>query len=61
MVEVFTVKFGDLDADWHWLEWFVPGVHGEIRQARLRLALFGVIDTVWRMGIAVFGLCDAAK
>ena len=54
-------EFGDFDADWHWLDWLVPGIHGEIRLARLRLALFGMIDTVWRMSIAVFGLCDAAK
>ena len=57
---VLTVKFGDFDADSRCLEWFVSGIHGEIRLAQLRLTLFGAIDTVWRMGIAVFGLCDAA-
>ena len=57
---VLTVKFGDLDTDWHWLEWFVPSFYGEIRLARLRLTLFGAIDAVWRTGIAVFGLRDAA-
>jgi|GEM_PF-10852 len=54
-------EFGHLDADWHWLDWLVPSIHGEIRLARLRLTPVGVIGTVWRMGIAVFGLCDAAK
>ena len=58
---VLTVKFGDFDADLRCLEWFVSGIHGEIRLARLRLTPVGVIDTVWRTGIAVFGLCDAAK
>ena len=58
---VSTVKFGDPDADWRCLEWFVSGIHGEIRLARLRLTSVGVIGTVWRTGIAVFGLCDAAK
>ena len=57
---VLTVKFGDFDADSRSLEWFVPGIHGEIRLTRLRLTLFGAIGTVWRTGIAVFGLCDAA-
>ena len=57
---VLTVKFGDFDADWRWLEWFVLGIHGEIRLDRLRLTPVGAIDTVWRMGTAVFGLCDAA-
>ena len=54
-------EFGDFDADSRCLEWFVPGIHGEIRLDRLRLTLFGAIDTVWRTSIAVFGLCDAAK
>jgi len=39
----------------------VPGIHGEVWLARIRLTLFGAIDTAWRTGIAVFGLCDAAK
>ena len=37
------------------------GIHGGIWLRRLRLTLFGAIDTAWRTGIAVFGLCDAAK
>ncbi len=56
-----TVESGDFEADLRWLEWFVPGFYAEIRLARLRLTLFGAIDTVWRTSIAVFGLCDAAK
>ena len=39
----------------------MPGIHGEVWLARIRLTLFGAIDTAWRTGIAVFGLCDAAK
>ena len=39
---------------------FVCGVDGEIRLTRLRLTRVDVIGTVWRTGIAVFGLCDAA-
>ena len=58
---VLTLKFGDFDSDLRWLEWFVPGFYAEIRLTRLRLTLFGAIDAVWRTGIAVFGLCDAAK
>ena len=55
------MKFGDFDADLRWLEWFVPGFYGGIRLTRLRLTPVGVIGTVWRMGIAVFGVRDAAK
>ena len=58
---VLTVKFTDPDADLRCLERFVSGIHGEIRLVRLRLTPVGVIDTVWRTDIAVFGLCDAAK
>lgn len=65
---VSTEEFGDFDADWHWLEWLVPGVRNGTRgcapgtrRRRLRLILFGAIDTAWRTGIAVFGLRDAAK
>lgn len=39
----------------------MAGIHGKIRLRWSGLALFGAIDTVWRMGTAVFGLCDAAK
>lgn len=39
----------------------MPGIRGEIRLRWSGLTLFGVIGTVWRMGTAVFGLCDAAK
>lgn len=45
---VLTVKFSDFDADLRCLEWFVPGIHAEIRLARLRLTLFGAIDIGWR-------------
>ena len=38
----------------------MPGIHGEVWLHRSGLTLVGVIDTVWRTGIAVFGLCDAA-
>ena len=57
---VLTVKFAGPDADLRCLERFVSGIHGEIRLVRLRLTPVGVIDTVWRTDIAVFGLCDAA-
>ena len=40
---------------------FVCGVDGEIRLTRLRLTRVDVIGTVWRTGIAVFGVRDAAK
>ena len=39
----------------------MAGIHGETRLARIRLTLFGAIDTGWRTGTAVFELCDAAK
>lgn len=32
----------------------MAGIHGETRLARIRLTLFGAIDTGWRTGIAVF-------
>ena len=38
----------------------MAGIRGKVWLYRSGLALFGAIDTVWRMGIAVFGLCDAA-
>lgn len=38
----------------------MPGIRGEIRLRWSGLTLFGVIGTVWRMGTAVFALCDAA-
>ena len=40
---------------------FAPGFYSEIRRRRSGLTRVGAIDTVWRMGTAVFGLCDAAK
>jgi hypothetical protein len=58
---VLTVKFGDFDADLRCLEWFVPGIHGEVGLYQGGLTLFGAIGTVWRTDIAVFGVCDAAK
>lgn len=58
---VLTVKFGDFDADSRCLEWLVSGIHGEIRCRPIGLTPVGAIDTVWRTGIALFGLCDAAK
>ena len=39
----------------------MPGFYGEIRLTRLRLTRVDVIGTVWRTGIAVFGVRDAAK
>ena len=39
----------------------MPGIHGEVWLHRSGLTLVGVIDTVWRTDIAVFGVCDAAK
>lgn len=39
----------------------MPGIHGKVWLYRSGLTLFGAIDTVWRIGTAVFGLCDAAK
>ena len=39
----------------------MPRIHGKVWLYRSGLTLFGAIDTVWRTGIAVFGLCDAAK
>lgn len=45
---VSAEEFGDFDADSRCLEWFVLGIHGEIRLARLRLTLFGAIDIGWR-------------
>ncbi len=39
----------------------MPGIHGKVWLYQSELTLFGAIDTVWRMGTAVFGLCDAAK
>ena len=40
---------------------FAPAFHSEIHCRAIGLALVGVIGTVWRKGIAVFGLCHAAK
>ena len=56
-----TARFGDFDADLRCLEWFVPGIHGEVGLYQSGLTLFGAIGTVWRTDIAVFGVCDAAK
>ena len=39
----------------------MPGIHGKVWLYQSGLTLFGAIDTVWRMGTAVFGLCDAAE
>lgn len=38
----------------------MAGIHGEVWLYQSGLTLFGAIDTAWRTGIAVFGLCDAA-
>ena len=38
----------------------MPGIHGETRCRPIGLTPVGVIGTVWRTDIAVFGLCDAA-
>ena len=40
---------------------FAPGFHSEIQCRPIGLTLVGVIGTVWRTGIAVFGVRDAAK
>ena len=39
----------------------MAGIHGKIWLYQSGLTLFGAIDTGWRTGTAVFGLCDAAK
>lgn len=39
----------------------MAGIHGEVWLYQSGLTLVGAIDTAWRTGIAVFGLCDAAK
>ena len=39
----------------------MPGIRGKVWLYRSGLTLVGAIDTAWRTGIAVFGLCDAAK
>lgn len=39
----------------------MPRIHGKVWLYRSGLTLFGAIDTGWRTGTAVFGLCDAAK
>ena len=39
----------------------MAGIRGKVWLYRSGLALFGAIDTGWRTGIEVFGLCDAAK
>ena len=40
---------------------FAPGFHSEIHCRAIGLALVGVIGTVWRTGIVVFGVRDVAK
>ena len=39
----------------------MAGIRGKVWLYQSGLTLVGAIDTAWRTGIAVFGLCDAAK